>query len=127
MSTGVLILGGLSIIVLMIIVVVAIGSSTTQPTTAPTPATPTPSTPVAPSRTYTFYQGYDIAQNDITHDDSLIGNIDGLKAFCNDTPGCVAFNTNGWIKNKVLPRNQWARWENPKSTDGVYVLDGVSF
>ena len=38
------------------------------------------------------------------------GDVPGLKAFCHREPQCVAFNTNGWLKRSLPPRDSWKRW-----------------
>ena len=36
-----------------------------------------------------------------------------IAAACNRTL-CVGFNSNGWIKSKLLPKDQWQKWtDNP--------------
>jgi hypothetical protein len=74
-------------------------------------------------RKWVFVQGLDSNGGDI-------GNFGGGKpvaemiAVADATPGCIAFNTNGWYKNVLSPRDQWSRFsENPE--EGMYVLEIV--
>jgi hypothetical protein len=74
-----------------------------------------------PQRKYAFFQGVDSDGGDIKHESGLTDNISGLENSCNNTEGCVAFNTNGWIKHSVLPRDQWSNWTDDPNK-GFYLL-----
>ena len=54
---------------------------------------------------YQFFRHQDSPGNDIEYRADLSGNIDGLKAACKQLPGCVAFNTSGYLKSAVDPTN----------------------
>jgi hypothetical protein len=72
--------------------------------------------------TYTFYPYLDSDQGDVKIVTNLANNIEALKAECDKTPGCIAFNTNGVLKKSVKPQAQWVKWTNdPKK--GIYVLN----
>ena len=57
-----------------------------------------------------FFQGLDFDGGDLKGDPALAGDVPGLKAFCHREPQCVAFNTNGWLKRSLPPRDSWKRW-----------------
>ena len=81
-----------------------------------------PGGPIArtPNITYSFAQGKDSSKNNIEHRSDLADNVPGLKAWCAAHPDCKGFNTNGWMKNKILPQNKWVTWtEDPAR--GLYV------
>jgi Na+-transporting methylmalonyl-CoA/oxaloacetate decarboxylase gamma subunit len=67
--------------------------------------------------TYTFHQGMDSGGNDIDANltvvgiQGLVGNISTLKAWCTEREACKGFNTNGWMKNVILPQTSWAKWD----------------
>ncbi len=72
--------------------------------------------------TYRFVQGMDSGGNDIMLATGLANNVEGLKQKCNETPGCIAFNTNGWIKKVVNPESTWSRWTTDP-TKGMYIKE----
>lgn len=89
--------------------------STPTPTTTSAPTTPTPttSTPItstpADIQPSTYYPnlGVDSPGNEIGRRPELVPNIRQLGLACDQTPGCVAYNTNGSLKAAVLPKTQW--------------------
>lgn len=110
MSTGIII--GI-IIVILIIAFVAHKKSI--------PAAP-------PSRVYVFFANADSEGGNIKQDSPNANNPVALKASCDATPGCVAFNTNGWLKSSVLTQDQWGGF----STDmyempGMYIVQGTPY
>jgi hypothetical protein len=74
-------------------------------------------------RRWVFVQGMDSPGGDIG---DLGGNkpSDAMIAVADATPGCIAFNTAGYYKNVLKPRDQWRPWgEGP--AQGLWVLDLV--
>ena len=70
---------------------------------------------------YTFYQGQDSAQGDISY---LPGkSAQELKTLCNRDVACIGFNTNGWIKSSLQTRSKWYRWSDA-ANQGIYVKAG---
>lgn len=74
---------------------------------------------------YEFYPTADSHGNDI-------GNVSESIVFqeCDSDPTCDGFNSNGWVKDTVLPKSQWGSWTTD-ATKGFYVkktaLDGFDF
>ena len=68
---------------------------------------------------YTFYKKLDSIGNDI----EFIGgkSINELKNICDNNENCIAFNTIGWMKNKIqlIENLTVVNWF--KETDGIYV------
>ena len=63
--------------------------------------------------------------NDIMQDGANANNIDALKATCDNLPNCMSFNSNGWMKTSLTPKNNWNAQEpsfmdNP-NIKGCYV------
>lgn len=42
-------------------------------------------------------------------------NPNWLARKCLNTPGCKGFSTDGWLKNRIMPRNRWTRVSNKKA------------
>jgi hypothetical protein len=76
-------------------------------------------------RDYTFYQGDDSSGNDIEQDSADAGNSDALKGHCDNLTGCVGFNTNGFMKNKIYDAAYRAKWTTDPDK-GLYVLKSYS-
>ena len=54
---------------------------------------------------YSFHQGKDMLRGDITY---LPGySVYELKINCDVDSECLGFNTQGWLKKKILPKDQW--------------------
>ena len=49
--------------------------------------------------------------------------IPEMMALASSMPDCVAFNTNGWFKTYLKPKNQWSKWTND-SKKGMYIRKG---
>ena len=70
---------------------------------------------------YTFYQGQDSAQGDITY---LPGRTaQQLKDFCDRDTACVGFSTKGWLKSSLGTRSEWYHWSET-ADEGIYVKAG---
>jgi hypothetical protein len=67
---------------------------------------------------YTFYQGLDSDSGDIKLMNEQTPQE--LAQFCSETINCVGFNTNGWVKQNLLPRIEWTQWTS-EPTQGFYV------
>ena len=75
---------------------------------------------------YKFYPGKDSWNGDLKHMPSLANKPNQLKQTCNTLDGCKGFNTNGWLKNRIKPQNEWKTWtSNPNK--GLYVKQPESF
>lgn len=75
------------------------------PASTPAPIAP----PAAPKTQWMFYQGLDSGDNDI-HGIPFPGTLASIKQKCLDTPSCLGFNDNGWIKYSIRPKSQWYGW-----------------
>lgn len=62
-----------------------------------------------PAREYVFYQGLDSGGNDIRKDTNK-DDIERLKEQCDKEEKCIGFNTNGWLKNLLIPFTKWTLW-----------------
>jgi hypothetical protein len=110
----------IGIVVLLILLLVVAGAvvlsrgstETPAPVVGQTPPPLIPSNPVATSttRNYVFYPGKDSGGNDIKQSAADANNVDKLKATCDNTGGCVGFNTNGWLKHTIKPQASWTTW-----------------
>jgi hypothetical protein len=67
---------------------------------------------------FTFYPGLDSPGNDIANVGRVIP--EAAKA-CLETPGAVAFNTDGMVKDRLLPPNEWLPMGNGATNEGLYV------
>eukprot|EP01129_Flabellula_baltica_P005474 TRINITY_DN1989_c0_g1_i1.p1 TRINITY_DN1989_c0_g1~~TRINITY_DN1989_c0_g1_i1.p1 ORF type:complete len:366 (-),score=85.03 TRINITY_DN1989_c0_g1_i1:10-1044(-) len=65
---------------------------------------------------WTFYRNLDSRSNDIGHFPNLT--VSELKEKCIEIGG-IAFNTNGWIKDKLNPRQEWGEYGS--ENQGLYV------
>ena len=65
-------------------------------------------------------QGLDSPGGDYMVVEGGAGNPEWLKEVCSRTHHCVAFNTNGILKQSLLPPYKWTRWtDHPQH--GLYV------
>lgn len=75
----------------------------------------------APAESYNFYQGLDSGGNDIRRSNNQ-DNAEALMQECNEDPNCLGFNTNGFLKNKLNPKDSWRKWtDEPKK--GFYAKE----
>ena len=74
-----------------------------------------------PTIPYQYYQGLDSGGNDIANKP---GALKDMLQTCTSDPNCRGFNTNGWMKNTILPKNQWDKWTDEKDK-GFYVKKNV--
>ncbi len=68
---------------------------------------------------YEFVPYMDSGGNDI----GCLGagkSIEEMKALADKTPDCLGFNSNGWFKRTLRPRDQWSKWTSD-TTKGFYV------
>ena len=72
---------------------------------------------------YHFHPYVDSSGNNIIKRGGLANNPQRLKAACNSTPRCTAFNTNGWLKHNVKPMEEWSNW-TANSSKGLYIRNG---
>lgn len=69
---------------------------------------------------FSFYQGYDSMNNDIMQYPNKT--IDELKTICKSMPDCVGFNSNGWMKHKIVnPTNLVKEPSFATYTEGIYI------
>jgi hypothetical protein len=66
---------------------------------------------------YTFIPFLDSNGNDIGRKN---GDINALKNMCIKNTQCKGFNSNGWLKNTLLPKANWIKWTDDV-TKGFYV------
>jgi len=67
---------------------------------------------------YTFQPGLDSVGNDIANGGR---NIERLARACDERPDAVGFNTDGFLKHAIAPRQQWTAMPNPNGNEGLYV------
>jgi hypothetical protein len=76
---------------------------------------------------YIFYQGKDFQDNKATvlRRRDLAGNIPALMMLCDTTPNCIAFSSNGDIKNHVLgPAYLKPIMTTCSPESGIYIKSG---
>lgn len=120
----VIILAAVALFMIIAIIIVAVIFGTKKEETPVTPVTPPDEQKPLSPRLYTFYQGKDSYGNDMPEyrDASLVDNPIGLKALCDSTPGCIAFNTNAWPKSQVGDLTPIRAWANSPNK-GIYVAN----
>lgn len=69
---------------------------------------------------YQFFRQMDSPGGDLQFLPALNGNVEALKEACNKTPGCVGFNTAGFLKNSVDP-NKFKEYSGYPDWAGLYV------
>jgi hypothetical protein len=67
---------------------------------------------------YRFFPGLDSPGGDIGNAGRDIAN---LAAECGKDPNAVGFNTDGFLKFRLLPRFRWVRIDNHQENEGLYV------
>uniref|UniRef100_A0A7S0RXK2 Uncharacterized protein n=1 Tax=Pyramimonas obovata TaxID=1411642 RepID=A0A7S0RXK2_9CHLO len=67
-----------------------------------------------------FYQGMDFDGFDLLKKPSMRDKPSELVSLARSTPGCMAVNTNGWLKAGVAPRSTWHHWTD-EAHKGLYV------
>jgi hypothetical protein len=116
------------VVVLTLIIVIVIKSKSTDSTASSislpdTPVStqmePTPINTSTPA--YTFFQGLDSSGGDLSFSNTP-NDISALQTTCNSTPGCVGFNTNGYLKGQLKSKAEWVQWTTD-AAKGMYVLD----
>ncbi len=80
-----------------------------------------PAGPVLRQPGWVFSQGRDSPGNDITRLEGLT--VEELQKKCLALGG-VAFNTDGYIKSRVLPQAQWPAWNAGAPDKGLYLAQG---
>ena len=70
---------------------------------------------------FTFFPGADSPGGDIIISPTLKNNIEGLKKRCREAEQCIAFNTDGVLKNKLLLKNSWISDKFKSNFEGLYV------
>lgn len=68
---------------------------------------------------YEFVPHLDSGGNDIGRLGAGMS-IEEMKELADATPDCVGFNSNGWFKHTLLPRDRWGRWTSDPNL-GFYV------
>ncbi len=73
---------------------------------------------------YIFVQGLDSGFDDSANiiPPSPVSDtpVDQLKSMCDKLSGCVGFNTNGWMKNKLKPLADFNKWTDDPSKGFYY-------
>jgi hypothetical protein len=78
----------------------------------------------ANKRAYNFYEHYDSNGNDIISVSPYkYSSIPDLLQKCNNTPGCVAVNTQGWLKDKINSSLNKDVISFADAGQGVYILN----
>jgi hypothetical protein len=75
---------------------------------------------------YLFCPGAESSGGNIGNQGGLANNTAALANYCDSLPNCAGFNTNGWIKTSIQPRNLWVNWTNDPNK-GLYVKQKESF
>ena len=68
---------------------------------------------------YTFYRMMDSYGHDIMH---YLKPLSEMKVFCDKNDFCAGFNTSGYMKYKIRPKNELFKYSN-NFKDGLYVKD----
>lgn len=69
---------------------------------------------------YAYHPMKDSPGNDIRQDVFKKGNIEALKKACDASTDCMGFNTDAWMKYRILPQEHWKAWgTDPKK--GLFV------
>lgn len=74
-----------------------------------------------PNSRWSYYSGLDSGGNDITSVGSLP--IDKLIKAAQETPGCIAFNTLGYLKSSFNLKLASTQWIPAVSEHGIYILN----
>jgi len=91
--------------------------TTSAPTLSPVTAAPMSPvtarpTPVSSLSDFDFHPYLDSHGGDIGN---LKGGVEYYGKVCSSLAACLGFNSNGWYKNVLAPKDQWRRWtNNPK-------------
>jgi hypothetical protein len=72
-------------------------------------------------RYYKFTPQLDSKGGDIAQFPELAGIPAAMGYRCDSIPGCVGFNSSGWLKKSILPSSQWYKWSNDGRI-GLYTL-----
>ncbi len=76
-------------------------------------------------RPFVFFQGLDSPGGDYLVVEGR--SLEELRDVCLSTRHCLAFNTNGILKDSLRPPNVWGRWAGPQYPQhGLYVLGETS-
>ncbi|XP_064405544.1 uncharacterized protein LOC135350619 [Halichondria panicea] len=77
---------------------------------------------VVRGRPFVFFQGLDSPGGDYLVVEGR--SLEELRDVCLSTRHCLAFNTNGILKDSLRPPSVWGRWAGPQYPQhGLYVLD----
>lgn len=107
-NKALLIIGIISVLIVVIILIIYFVKKKSVSTT-----TTKPPGDVPPAREYQFFPGFSSNGNDIARViDMAVASTDtkeinALKKRCDSTQGCIAFNTDGWLKKGIIARDQW--------------------
>jgi hypothetical protein len=80
------------------------------------------STYTAGGKTYGFYQGFESRDGDIELAPEAERTVAKLGARCSAKPGCVGFNTLGFLKGAISSPAEWAFWSQTAGK-GLYKRD----
>ncbi len=75
-------------------------------------------------RAFVFFQGLDSPGGDYLVVEGR--SLEELREVCLSTRHCLAFNTNGILKDSLWPPSGWGRWAGPQYPQhGLYVLGDI--
>jgi inositol phosphorylceramide mannosyltransferase catalytic subunit len=67
---------------------------------------------------YRFYPGQDSPGHDISN---ARRDIKTLASRCDESADAFGFNTDGFLKDYILPMDQWRKIRNPNGNEGLYI------
>ncbi|CAH1777556.1 unnamed protein product, partial [Owenia fusiformis] len=79
--------------------------------------------PTKEDRSYIYLQGVDSPDGDFIYLPKLRGNLKGLKTHCDRSDTCLAFNSRGYLKNKLSPKTSWMKGMYETPDDGLFIAD----
>lgn len=75
-------------------------------------------TDTAAAESYRFYPNYTFDENNIKRATALPGK---LKEMCDLDDKCMGFDTLGWLKKEIIPRDKWLPLAPGDSQAGLYI------
>jgi len=71
--------------------------------------------------TYKYHSNKNSLGRNIYQYNQYKNNVDQLKKKCNMIERCKGFNTNGWLKYSLKPKERWTNWGGNNTSRGFYV------
>jgi hypothetical protein len=75
---------------------------------------------------YVFWAGYDSTSGDLMYKNPSSNSQLDMIRYCDSTPGCKGFNTNGYMKGNIKPLRSWYSFTS-NSCEGMYIKSATSF